>query len=258
MKLSDEQIQRLNDSGFKWSLRESFLTSASMISWLSKQSMVIVMFLVLVRMCRLGDGVINWEFHIRKSKTIRASQTWNYLMNRFNAWTIQVSSGLFMNSFLTSASMISWLSKQSMVIMMFLVLVRMCRLGDGAVHWEFRIRKSKTIRSQKWNYLMNRFDAWTMRVSSGDGKIHFRVVCVCIFICVMGAKFVGRRSFCKAIDCTKYFCSHYIWVCTSTGPNLFAYFYSRSRHMWVGCAGAEESASDLPKRFGSACLSKRR
>jgi hypothetical protein len=59
MKLSDEQIQRLNDSGFKWSLRESFLTSASMISWLSKQSMVIMMFLVLVRMCRLGDGVIN-------------------------------------------------------------------------------------------------------------------------------------------------------------------------------------------------------
>ena len=57
--ISDEQIQRLNDSGFKWSLRESFLTSASMISWLSKQSMVIVMFLVLVRMCRLGDGVIN-------------------------------------------------------------------------------------------------------------------------------------------------------------------------------------------------------
>ena len=55
MKLSDEQIQHLNDAGFKWS--DSF-ASASMISCLSKQSMVIAMFLVLVRMLLFGRGVV--------------------------------------------------------------------------------------------------------------------------------------------------------------------------------------------------------
>ena len=103
----------------------------------------------------------------------------------------------------------------------YISLAKWCRKQVG--NREFRIRKSKTIRSQEWNYLMKRFNAWTMRISSGAGKIYFSVVCVCIFICLMGAKFVGRRSFCKAIDRTKYVYSHHLWVCTSTGPNLFAY-----------------------------------
>ena len=61
-----------------------------------------------------------------------------------------------------------------------------CRLGNGVVNWDIRIRKSKAIRSQTWNYLMNRFNAWTMRVSSGVGKRNVSVVFfVCIFICRM-------------------------------------------------------------------------
>jgi hypothetical protein len=38
--------------------QKSHLMIASMILWLSKQSMVIAMFLVLARMHRLGDGVV--------------------------------------------------------------------------------------------------------------------------------------------------------------------------------------------------------
>ena len=148
-----------------------------MISWLSKQSMIIVMFLKLARMLLLGNGVRNWESRIRKSKTIR-SRKWNYLMKRLNAWTMRVSSGLF----LTSASMISCLSKQSMVIVMFLVvLVRMLLLGNGVVTWDGRTRRCKTIRSQEQHYQMNRFSAWTMRVSSGVCKRLVSVVCMSVF-----------------------------------------------------------------------------
>ena len=157
------------------------LTIASMISWLSKQSMAIAMFLILARMCRLGDGAVHWDFRIRKSKTI-GSQEWNYLVNRFSAWTIRVSSGLF-EEILTIDLMISWLSKQSMVIAMFLVPVRIRRFGHGVMNWELRITKSKSIRSQEIIYLMNRFNAWIMQVSSCVGKRHFSVVCVCILIC---------------------------------------------------------------------------
>jgi len=43
-------------------IRGQFLTSASMISWLSKQNMVIVMFLKLVVLFILGNGVVKGEF----------------------------------------------------------------------------------------------------------------------------------------------------------------------------------------------------
>ena len=69
------------------------------------------------------------------------------------------------NSHLMIASMISCLSKQSMVIVMLLKLARMRRLGNGVVKWEFR--KSKTIRRQELNFLMKRFNTWTKRVSNG-------------------------------------------------------------------------------------------
>jgi hypothetical protein len=45
-----------------------------------------------------------------------------------------------------------------MVIVMFLLLAKMLLLGRGAVNLEFCIRKAKRKRSQKRNYLMNRFN----------------------------------------------------------------------------------------------------
>jgi hypothetical protein len=57
IKLSDEEVQRLNDAGFKWSVRRFDKRFNALVAL--KQSMGIVMFLVLVRMCRLGDGVGN-------------------------------------------------------------------------------------------------------------------------------------------------------------------------------------------------------
>ena len=116
MKLSDEQIQRFNEAGFKWSLQAlpknagarkssgfdkrfndlmSFKANyghcdvlrtgenASLASWCSSQSMVIAMFFILVRMLLLGHGVVKRELLTGSCNTIR-SQEGNYLMNRFN------------------------------------------------------------------------------------------------------------------------------------------------------------------------------
>ena len=192
-------------------------------------------------MSNLGDGVVKWEFPIRKSKTTR-SQELNCLINRFNAWTMRVSSGFYrlcqrkVQYLLTSALMTSWLSKQSMVIAMFLALMRMLLLGHGVMYWEFLIHvgSCNRIRSQTWNYLMNRFNAWTMRVSSGVGKRHFSVVCVCL----MGAKFtfflmVIIYDFPKLTNCTTCTCTRS--VTTQHKPNqsiesiiiyLYTYMYT--------------------------------
>jgi hypothetical protein len=72
IKLSDEEVQRLNDAGFKWSVRRFDKRFNALMAL--KQSMGILMLLKLVRMLLLGNGVLNREFRIRKSKTIR-SQT---------------------------------------------------------------------------------------------------------------------------------------------------------------------------------------
>jgi hypothetical protein len=50
----------------------SHLMIATIKSWLSKQSMAIAMFLLLVTMCRLENGVVKGDLPIRKSKTIRS------------------------------------------------------------------------------------------------------------------------------------------------------------------------------------------
>jgi len=88
MKLSDEQIQRLNDTGFKWSLPKN----GDPRSVSDKRFNDLMAFKAKYGHCDVSQtgGFIylgQWcsERRVsRKSKTIRC-QKYNYLMNRFNA-----------------------------------------------------------------------------------------------------------------------------------------------------------------------------
>jgi hypothetical protein len=54
--------------------------------------------------------------------------------------------------------------------LMYPELTSMLLFGNGAVEWENHMRRCSRIRSRKWNYQMNRFDAWTMQASNGVCK----------------------------------------------------------------------------------------
>jgi hypothetical protein len=76
---------------------------------------------------------------------------------------------VYLTEHLTSASMISWLSKQKYGHSDVPQRGENASIGKWCKDTRASYKKiqNNQNRSQKWNYLMNRFNTWTMRVSSG-------------------------------------------------------------------------------------------